>query len=118
MGPAQLASLAAYAGRWLHDDGPSGPRPFGPTLQGPGPLCVYIICAWSGRALYVGSTTIGVSARFAQHLRDRRKTMSWSTSYLIPLQDLTPLRTVRRIEGRVGVALRPEQNRALPRICE
>ncbi|MFI9580399.1 hypothetical protein ACIHCQ_00765 [Streptomyces sp. NPDC052236] len=45
-----------------------------------------------------------------------RKTLDWTTAYVIPLKDDTPLRDVRRIEGRVGLATGPERNKALPRI--
>ncbi|MBV9025117.1 MAG: hypothetical protein JO362_15305 [Streptomycetaceae bacterium] len=44
------------------------------------------------------------------------KTHDWTTAYVIPLKDGTPLRDVRRIEGRVGLAIGPERNKALPRI--
>ena len=70
MTPERLASLAAYAGDRLHADGPSGPYSFGPRIPVTARRAVYVVCAWSGRVLYVGSTTIGVGARFAQHLGD------------------------------------------------
>ncbi|WP_274919406.1 hypothetical protein [Streptomyces sp. WZ-12] len=44
------------------------------------------------------------------------KTLDWTTAYVIPLKDDTPLQDVRRIEGRVGLAVGPERNKALPRI--
>lgn len=116
MNPGKLASLAAFAGDWLHADGPSGPYPFDPRLSVAAGNAVYVVCGWSGRALYVGSTTVGIAMRFAQHARDVGKTRDWTTAYVIPLKDDTPLRDVRRIEGRVGLAIGPERNKALPRI--
>lgn len=116
MTPGKLASLAAYAGDWLRDDGPAGPLPFGPKVTLRAAKAVYVVCGWSGRSLYVGSTTVGVATRFAQHARDVRKTIDWTTAYVIPLKDDTPVRAVRRIEGRIGVAMGPERNKALPRI--
>ncbi|MDT0613612.1 GIY-YIG nuclease family protein [Streptomyces lancefieldiae] len=77
---------------------------------------VYVVCGWSGRILYVGSTTVGVGTRFAQHAKDVSKTLDWTTAYVIPLSDDTPVRDVRRIEGRIGLAVGPERNKALPRI--
>ncbi|MFF7076414.1 hypothetical protein [Streptomyces lavendulae] len=44
------------------------------------------------------------------------RTLDWTTVYVIPLDDDTPVETVRRIEGRVGVAAGPVRNKALPRI--
>lgn len=116
MTPQRLASLAAYAGDRLHPDGPSGPHPFSPENPVRSRNAVYVVCAWSGRVLYVGSTTIGVRGRFRQHLADRAKTIDWTTAYVIPLQDDTPVRVVRRVEGRIGLAVGPARNRALPRI--
>ncbi|UKL01476.1 MULTISPECIES: hypothetical protein [unclassified Streptomyces] len=116
MTPGKLASLAAYAGDWLRDDGPAGPLPFGPKVTLSAAKAVYVLSGWSGRILYVGSTTVGVATRFAQHARDVRKTIDWTTAYVIPLKDDTPVRAVRRIEGRIGVAMGPERNKALPRI--
>ncbi|MFC7806091.1 GIY-YIG nuclease family protein [Streptomyces olivaceus] len=116
MTPGKLASLAAYAGDWLRDDGPAGPLPFGPKVTLSAAKAVYVVSGWSGRILYVGSTTVGVATRFAQHAQDVRKTIDWTTAYVIPLKDDTPVRAVRRIEGRIGVAMGPERNKALPRI--
>ncbi|MFD7577272.1 hypothetical protein [Kitasatospora sp. NPDC059817] len=116
MSPERLASLAAYAGDWLHPEGPHGPKPFSPDSLVGACNAVYVICSWSGRVLYVGSTTVGVRTRFTEHLGDLRKTLDWATAYIIPLIDSTPLKDVRRIEGRVGLAVGPERNKALPRI--
>ncbi|WP_274031094.1 hypothetical protein [Streptomyces sp. MMBL 11-1] len=44
------------------------------------------------------------------------RTLDWTTVYVIPLDDATPIETVRRIEGRVGIAAGPMRNKALPRI--
>lgn len=117
MTPGKLESLAAYAGDWLRSDGPLGPIPFGPRAAVAAGNAVYVVCGWSGRVLYVGSTTLGVATRFAQHAKDVRKTLDWTTAYVIPLKEDTPLRDVRRIEGRVGLAIGPERNKALPRIA-
>ncbi|MBZ6093275.1 hypothetical protein KVH02_33935 [Streptomyces olivaceus] len=100
----------------MRDDGPAGPLPFGPKVTLRAAKAVYVVCGWSGRILYVGSTTVGVATRFAQHARDVRKTIDWTTAYVIPLKDDTPVRAVRRIEGRIGMAMGPERNKALPRI--
>ena len=116
MTPERLASLAAYAGDRLHTDGPSGPYSFGPRIPVTARRAVYVVCAWSGRVLYVGSTTIGVGARFAQHLGDLAKTIDWATAYIVPLTDDTPAAEVHRIEGCIGLAVGPERNKALPRI--
>ena len=75
------------------------------------------VCAWSGRVLYVGSTTTGVGVRFAQHLADLGKTLDWATAYVVPLTDDAPTAEVRRIEGCIGLAVGPEHNKALPRIA-
>jgi hypothetical protein len=115
--PERLASLATYAGDRLHPDGPSGPYPFGVHVPVAVRNAVYLVCGWSGRVLYVGSTTIGVQARFAQHLSDLAKTLDWSTVYIIPLAAGTPAKEVRRIEGRIGLAVGPERNKALPRLA-
>lgn len=116
MTPARLRSLAAYAGDRIYPNGPSGPHPFRPETTPNVRRAVYIVCAWSGRIVYVGSTTVGLRARFAQHLSDRAKTLDWTTVYVVPLNDDTPSQDVRRIEGRIGLAVGPERNRALPRI--
>ncbi|MCT9138693.1 GIY-YIG nuclease family protein [Streptomyces violarus] len=100
----------------MRDDGPAGPLPFGPKVTLSAAQAIYVVCGWSGRILYVGSTTVGVATRFAQHARDVRKTIDWTTAYVIPLKDDTPVRAVRRIEGRIGMAMGPERNKALPRI--
>ncbi|MFD9120530.1 GIY-YIG nuclease family protein [Streptomyces bottropensis] len=100
----------------MRDDGPAGPLPFGPKVTLSAAKAIYVVCGWSGRILYVGSTTVGVATRFAQHARDVRKTIDWTTAYVIPLKDDTPVRAVRRIEGRIGMAMGPERNKALPRI--
>lgn len=112
----RLASLAAYAGDRLHLDGPSGPHPFKVQVPVTARNAVYVVCGWSGRVLYVGSTTVGVRVRFAQHVGDLTKTLDWATAYVIPLTDDTPKHEVRRIEGRVGLVAGPARNRALPRI--
>jgi hypothetical protein len=44
------------------------------------------------------------------------RTLDWTTAYVIPLRDDTPVRDVRRIEGRIGLAVWPERNKALPRV--
>lgn len=116
MSPGRLASLAAYAGNRLHPSGASGPYPFGSDVPASARKAVYAVCGWSGNVLYVGSTTVGVSARSAGHLRDLRKTLDWSSVYIIPLTDDTPVADVRRIEGRIGLATGPQRNRALPRL--
>lgn len=116
MTPMQLASLAAYAGDWRDRKGPYGPYPFSPCVPVHVRKAVYLVCGWSGRILYVGSTIAGVRTRFAQHLRDVTKTLDWTTVYIFPLTDDTPLRDVRRIEGRIGLAAGPERNKSLPSI--
>lgn len=116
MTPERLASLAAYAGDHLHQDGPSGPHAFGALVPVAALKAVYVVCAWSGRVLYVGSTTVGPRTRFGQHLGDLTKTLDWSTVYIVPLIDDTPTEVVRRIEGRIGLAVGPERSRAMPRI--
>lgn len=116
MRPQRLASLAAYAGDHLHRDGPSGPYPCTADIPVRPRKAVYVVCAWSGKILYVGSTTVGVSLRIAQHLRGVERTLDWTTVYVIPLDDDTPAETVRRIEGRVGVDAGPVRSKALPRI--
>ena len=116
MNRQRLASLAAYACDRLHPAGPVGPYPFDLAVPDPARNAVYLVCAWSGRVLYVGSTTVGVRARFARHLADTFKTLDWSTVYLIPLTDETTTPEVRRIEGRIGRAVSPERSRALPRL--
>ncbi|MBQ1062159.1 GIY-YIG nuclease family protein [Micromonospora sp. C41] len=115
----RLASLAAYAGDKLRPGGPLGPIPFGSGIPAAARArnAVYVVCAWSGQVLYVGSTTIGVRSRFLQHLRNQPKTLDWSTVYIIPLTDDTSVADVRRIEGRVGLAAAPLRNRALPRLA-
>jgi hypothetical protein len=77
---------------------------------------VYVVCGWSGRILYVGSTTVGIRTRFMQHLRDLVKTLDWATVYVLPLADSVPTKQVRRVEGRVGLAVGPERSQALPRV--
>jgi hypothetical protein len=110
-------SACAFAGRWL---APSGPAP-GPVvisrdmLDGP-TRAVYIVCDWGGRVLYVGSTTAGVRHRLRQHLADADRTSVWAEVWIIPLRNDTPLAEVRRLEGLVGLALRPLSNRALPAV--
>lgn len=116
MTPERLASIAAYAGDRLHPDGPSGPYPFGPRIPVTARRAVYLVCAWSGKVLYVGSTTIGVEHRFSQHLGNLAKTLDWATAYIVLLTDDTPPAEVRRIEGRIGLAVGPERNEALPRV--
>jgi hypothetical protein len=115
--PERIASLAAFAGERLHPDGASGPYPFGPDVPVHAPRAVYLVCGWSGRVLYVGSTTAGLRARFVQHIGDVPKTLDWATVYVIPLTDDTPTTDVRRIEGRIGLVARPERSRALPRLA-
>ncbi|WFB08190.1 hypothetical protein LRS74_14865 [Streptomyces sp. LX-29] len=44
------------------------------------------------------------------------RTLDWTSVYVIPLNDDTPVRAVRRIEGRIGIAAGPERNKSLPRI--
>lgn len=117
MTPTCLASLAAYAGDRLHPLGPSGPHACCPRVPVPARRAVYVVTAWSGRALYVGSTTVGVGVRLTQHLADVSRTLDWATVYVVPLRDDTPTAEVRRIEGRVGLAVGPERNKALPRVA-
>ncbi len=117
MTPERLASISAYAGDRLRADGASGPHPFDRHIPVAARCAVYLVCAWSGRVLYVGSTTVGVGLRFAQHLSDPARTLDWATAYVLPLDDDTPTAEVRRIEGRVGLAVGPERNEALPRIA-
>jgi hypothetical protein len=112
----RLASIAAHAGDRLGLEGPSGPFPFGRSIPVTARCAVYLVCSWSGRVLYVGSTTIGTGRRLAQHLGDLAKTLDWATVYVVPLTDDTPPAEVRRIEGRIGLAVGPERNQALPRI--
>ncbi|MCW2874636.1 MAG: hypothetical protein JWL99_5956 [Streptomyces oryziradicis] len=116
MTPERLASLAAYAGDWPHSDGPCGPYPFSPNIPVLARNAVYVVCGWSGRILYVGSTTVGIRTRFMQHLRDLVKTLDWATVYVLPLADSVPTKQVRRVEGRVGLAVGPERSQALPRV--
>ncbi|RAO63429.1 hypothetical protein LUPAC06_00155 [Micromonospora saelicesensis] len=113
----RLASLAAYAGDKLHPEGPAGPLPFSPDISVRARNVVYLVCGWSGKILYVGSTTVGVRTRFSQHLGSLTKTLDWASVYIIPLTDGTSERDVRRIEGRIGLAVGPERNKALPRIA-
>jgi hypothetical protein len=115
--PDRLASLAAYAGQQLRSEGPRGPYPFSPYVPIDAHNVVYVVCGWSGQALYVGSTTVGVRARFAQHLSDQVKTLDWTTVYVIPLNDEATVREVRRIEGRIGLAIGPARTKALPRLA-
>lgn len=117
MTPVRLASIAAYAGDKLHPDGPAGPLPFSPYIGVRARKVVYLVCGWSGKILYVGSTTAGVRTRFSQHLRSLKKTLDWASVYVIPLTDGTLVRDVRRIEGRIGLTDGPERNKALPRIA-
>lgn len=117
MTPERLASIAAYAGDLLDPVGPSGPHPFGNRVAVRSPNVVYVVCAWSGQVLYVGSTTVGVRRRFSEHLRDQVRTLSWVEAYLIPLVDHAKVDQVRRVEARVGLALGPVHNRALPRLA-
>lgn len=112
----RLASIAAYAGDRLGLEGPSGPFPFCRSVPVTARCAVYLVCSWSGRVLYVGSTTIGTGPRIAKHLGDLAKTLDWATVYVVPLTDDTPPAEVRRIEGRIGLAVGPERNQALPRI--
>lgn len=116
MRPEQLASLAAYAGAWLDPTGPIGPCPFGPSVALGVKNAVYVVCAWSGRILYVGSTSVGLRKRFIKHLMDVTRTIDWTTVYVIPLLDNAPIAEIRRIEGRVGRATAPAVNKALPRL--
>lgn len=117
MTPERLASLAAYAGDRLHPSGPCGPYPFRTDIPATARNAVYVVCGWSGRVLYVGSTTVGAGVRFGQHLGDLAKTLDWSTVYVIPLTDDTPVQEVRRIEGRIGLAAGPERSNMLPRLA-
>ncbi|MFI5906293.1 hypothetical protein [Dactylosporangium sp. NPDC051541] len=117
MTPERLSSLAAYAGDRIHPSGASGPYPFGLDVPIHVRNVIYVVCAWSGQILYVGSTTVGVRIRFAQHLVDSPKTLDWAPVYAIPLSNRTSVRDVRRIEGRVGLAAAPERSRALPRLA-
>lgn len=77
---------------------------------------MYIVCGWSGRILYVGSTTVGVRTRLRQHCVDVERTFDWAEAWVVPLRDDTPVPEVRRIEGLVGLALCPSDNRALPAV--
>lgn len=110
-------SACEFAGRWLD---PLGPAP-GPEIisrdMPAGPACaIYIVCDWGGRVLYVGSTTTGVRNRLRQHLTDTDRTSAWAEVWIIPLRNDTPLAEARRVEGLVGLALRPLSNRALPAV--
>jgi hypothetical protein len=59
---------------------------------------------------------VGLSVRFAQHIGDLAKTFDWAAVYVIPLSDDTPTMEVRWVEGRIGCAVGPKRNKALPRI--
>jgi len=48
---------------------------------------------------------------------DTARTFDWAEVWIIPLRNDTPVVEVRRIEGLVGLALRPLNNRALPMVC-
>jgi hypothetical protein len=78
---------------------------------------INLVCGWSGKILYVGSTTVGVRTRFSQHLESLTKTLDWASVYIIPLRDGTSEKGLRRVEGRIGLAVGPERNKALPRIA-
>ncbi|TCB93507.1 hypothetical protein E0H26_22355 [Micromonospora zingiberis] len=91
--------------------------PFSPNIRVHARNVVYLVCGWSGKTLYVGSTTVGVRTRFSQHLGSLTKTLDWASVYIIPLRDGTSERELRRVEGRIGLAVGPERNMALPRIA-
>src|SRR4051812_30572554 len=106
-------SACAFAGRWLAAARP-WPEPAGHGMMTTANVGVYIICDWAGRVVYVGSTTCGIKARVAAHLRDVDHTLAWTTVWTVPLRDDTPAAAVRRIEGLIGRALRPTETRVLP----
>jgi hypothetical protein len=108
-------SACAFAGRWLAAAQPWS-EPIGRQMTTTAVQGVYIVCNWAGDVLYVGSTICGVKARVISHLRNVDRTLMWTTVWVVPLLDVTPPQTVRRIEGLIGRALRPVQTLALPAV--
>ena len=116
MSPSRFLSARLFAGRWLDQHGCHiGPIAIGPAMPAGPARAIYIACDWAGNVLYVGSTSAGVRRRIRQHCAVYARGRDWSDVWVIPLRDDTPLRQMRRIEGLVGLALRPLKTRSLPR---
>jgi hypothetical protein len=112
---SRYLSACAFAGPWLDSRASAvAPTTINRAMP-PGPLrAVYVVCDWGGRILYVGSTAAGVRNRIRQHCTDAERTRDWAEVWVIPLRDDTPVTELRRLEGLIGLALRPIRNRSLP----
>ena len=108
-------SACQFAGGWLDRKALAvAPTSIDPAMPAGPPRAVYVVCDWGGRVLYVGSTAAGVRNRLRQHCADVGRTRDWAEVWTIPMRADTPVQELRRVEGLVGLALRPRRNRALP----
>jgi hypothetical protein len=113
-------AIAAYAGEWLDQPLP-GARPVDEVADLAMSTGVYVVCDALERVRYVGSVRrpqiiSGLDTRLREHLRDPVKRLTWHTVWVVPLHDETPIEVVRRLEGAVGMDLRPLSSQRLPRI--
>jgi hypothetical protein len=105
-------ALAALAGARL-----SRPLPARYAVDGALPLCssaVYVILDADLRVRYVGSVARADPDALRRRVREHGARQGWRWAVVIPLLAETPAREVRRIEGVIGRALFPPDNRRLP----
>ena len=96
---------------------PAFPRPFlltrGVPLGLPSQRNVVYVAGVDGAALYVGSTTRGVTARVREHVRHRTRA-GWEELWVIPLREGLTTARVLLAEERVGAIVRPTENLRRP----
>ncbi len=116
----QYQAIAAYGGEWVEQPLP-GSRQVDEMDDISASTGVYIVCDALERVRYVGSVRrprliAGIAIRLREHLRNPVKRLTWHTVWIVPLRDETPVGVVRRVEGVVGLDLRPLNTQRLPRI--
>jgi hypothetical protein len=105
-------ALAAMAGIWL-----ASSLPVRYPVDGRMPRAssaVYVVLDADCRLRYVGSVARADPDALRRRIREHGNRDGWRWAVVIPLAPNTPVREVRRIEGAVGRAVFPSDNRRLP----
>ena len=121
LGLDELSKVTVWARPWIDWSAP--PRRYeASAAQLPrSARAVYIAVDWRGQVSYVGSVARsgggGVAQRFTEHLRARHEARYWTHLWVVQFHDGTPANTVRWLEGVIGRALAPPDNKRLPTAC-
>ena len=117
MTSAEYSIARSKAGRWK---GEAVLRPFALTRGIPDDLpahrtAIYVAELGDCRVAYVGQTRKGVRKRLLQHARQWERNTRWAYVWIVPVIDTVPAHELNRIEGRIGLLLRPCETSLLPR---